>query len=156
MSKAGNVMQLSSLLQAKTEADRAQIEQQTRQQLEQHAESLEKLSAEGLNTTKSVIDSRTKAMTASLNTSKKQIEEQHRALSEEIEKQTKRLLWLMKWPILGTLAVCLALCGLTWAYWRLAAPYKTVTTESGHTWQVMKGEGWRMCDKQPCRPIGND
>lgn len=160
MSKTGNAAQLSELIQQRTERDRQQTEAQTSEQLSLHAQSLTQLSNAALDTTKSVIESRHKAMAASLNSTKKQIEAQQQTLQDEIEKQTKRLLWLLKMPvlaaILAALAVCLVLCLGTWAYWRLAAPYKTVTTDSGHTWQVMNGDGWRMCQGQPCRPMSSD
>ena len=170
MGKTGNVAQLSSLLAEKTAQDRQQIEEQTSEQLRLHAESLKRLSSDALSTTRSAIEQQQQALAASLSALQKQIEAQrqalakatkgqHQALTDEIEAQTKRLLWLMKWPILGTLAVCLVICGLTWGYWTLAKPYGLEVMGDGRTYQVMKGDGWTLCTlgqppfaiNRPCR-----
>ena len=76
---------------------------------------------------------------------------------QNLEAETKRLVWLMRWPIVGTIVVCLAICGLTWAYWKLAEPWTTERTSAG-TYQILKGN-WTMCNvgtakqpiNQPCR-----
>ena len=62
MSKNGNVMQLSALLQAKAESDRQQIEQHTSEQLKLHAETLQQLSSAALNTTAGAIQQQQQAL----------------------------------------------------------------------------------------------
>lgn len=86
------------------------------------------------------------------------IKTQRDTLENEIKEQTKRLLWLMRWPILGTLAVCLVICGLTWGYWKLATPWNIEQMNSGK-FRVMPGT-WVTCTlgdgtKAPCQRIND-
>ena len=178
MGKTSNLTGLAEQIKDRTEADRALIEDQTSKLLEQHAQSLRQLSSAALTSTRSVIESETaklgkalsglaatidKQSTALANSTgslKKQADAQGQKLEAEIEAQTKRLLWLMRWPLLGTLAVCLLTCAGTWGYWTLAKPYSLQQMNSG-SYQVMNGDGWTMCSlgtaqqpiNRPCRLV---
>ena len=177
MVKTSNLAGLAEQIKDRTEADRALIEDQTSKLLEQHAQSFRQLSSGALISTRSVIESETakleKALTGlaatidkqsaalanSTGSLKKQTDAQGQKLEAEIEAQTKRLLWLMRWPLLGTLAVCLLVCLGTWGYWKLAKPWSVEQMGAG-AYEVMKGDGWSLCNvgtqkqpiSRPCRP----
>lgn len=186
MASSSNLASLSEQIRAQTERDRELIEQQTQALLDQHAQTLRLLSDAALSTTRAAIDSQAgktlEALTQigeTLNGRKtekgklqggilpalKQTELATRTatraqageLEAAIKAQTTRLLWLMKWPLLGTVAVCLIICLLTWTYWAMASPWETVQMRNGE-YQVMKGNDWTICalangNKLPCRPI---
>ncbi len=178
MATISNLASLAEQIKARTEADRALIEDQTLRLLEQHAQSLRQLSSAALTSTTSAIESETAKLTEALTglagtidrqsaalakstgSLKKQTDAQVQKLEAEIAAQTKRLLWLMRWPVLVTLGLCLAICAGTWGYWMLAKPYSVEQMNSGR-YEVMKeGDGWTMCTladgRRPCRPIGNN
>lgn len=99
-----------------------------------------------------------KGIKTSLSQAQTAIKTQRDALEAEIVEQTKRLTWLMRWPILGTLAVCLVICGLTWGYWKLATPWNIEQMNSGK-FRVMPGT-WVTCTlgdgtKAPCQRIND-
>lgn len=84
------------------------------------------------------------------------IKTQRDGLEAEIKEQTKRLIWLMRWPVLGTLALCLVICLLTWGYWAVASPIETVIAPDGKPWEMVKGGGWQLCQGRPCRRSGTN
>ncbi|MDD5296559.1 MAG: hypothetical protein PHU46_06555 [Rhodocyclaceae bacterium] len=146
---------LAATLAEMAERDRQQIEAQMSEQLKMHAESLRQLSNAALSTTKCVIEARHRAMVKSLAASNAQIETQQIALETGIRVQTKRLFWLMKVPILALLAVCLTICGGTWAFWKMASPWTEMEMSNGKNYLVLQGT-WSTCKtpdgQQPCRP----
>lgn len=157
MGKSGNVMQLSALIQQKAEADRQQIEQQTSEQFRLHAESLKKLSAEGLSSTARDIEKASKVVRSMLNEQARQIKQQSQSTSQEVtvalEAAIRRLRWVLLWPLLVTAALCLVICGLTWVYWKAATPWEIVTMSNGKQYKVMKDD-WTTCNTpvpKPCR-----
>lgn len=138
----------------------AEVQQQTGKTLEALAEALTQIS-ETLNGRKTEKGKPQGGILPALKQTELATRTATRAQAGELEAaikaQTIKLLWLMKWPLLGTVAVCLTICLLTWAYWGMASPWETMQMRNGE-YQVIKGNDWTICalangNKLPCRPI---
>lgn len=99
-----SVASLSETLQQRLLDDQLAVNNQTSLLLKQHAEGLQKLSAAALNTTKSAT------------------QRQILALDQLHAETLKRLRWLMLWPLLASVVLCLSMVAgaSLWSWWKLS------------------------------------
>ncbi len=133
MEKISNLSTLAKVLAENEAQDLQRIEALTNEQLGRHAQSLRTLSSDELASMKSAIDSMTSTLNAALNGTPDQdgilpaiasqartiaagIGKQTAATDLALEKQTRRLLWLLNMPLLAMLGLCLATCAATWGW----------------------------------------
>lgn len=95
---------LSERLQQQLKDDQLAVSSQTSELLGQHAQGLQKLSAAALATTRSAI------------------QRHSQALDQMHSESLKRLRWLMLWPLVASLVLCLSMVAgaSLWSSWKLS------------------------------------
>lgn len=100
-----SMVKLSDRLQQQLQAEQEALQNQTTELLKQHSESLKKLSSVGLATTKAVTD--------------RQHEQLQQNLLQLHRKIGRCMRWMLLWPVLVSLVVCLLmLCTAGLYSWR--------------------------------------
>ena len=145
------ISHLSERLKSQIQQEQEAIESQTRDALRQHAESLKKLSADALTTTKSAIKSESDLLLTSITSVRTQAE-------AHVSKLTHKLWIAMLWPIVTTVAVCMLIVLLTWIWLPdalFSAKTETWTLNGGKKATVIISQDWTVCTNNgrqyPCR-----
>ena len=116
MANGSTGQSLKERLQAKLDEDAQQIEALTSASLKQLESDLQQLSSDALSTTRGVIRKEIGSLKSELSGLAQGLHEQSEAIKGEIEANTKRLIWLMRWPLLLLGASCLLAVGGSWVW----------------------------------------
>ncbi len=87
--------------------------------------------------------------------------QQQNLLNQQIQQNNRKLIWLMKIPLLTTLLACLAAVLLTWIWLpaELFSATTTIRSTPSGKYLIITNPGWTTCQlqsngpAQPCRRI---
>lgn len=147
--------QLSETLRRKRDQDAERFDRQTQEKLNEHGEHLAQLASDSLSAAKDATQSETNRLSATLHQHRSEIESMTESLRATHQRESRRLRWVMRLPLLIVLIAFLLLSAGIWGWWQVMQPWQVMQMDDGQDYQVITGD-WTTCEVRgetlPCRP----